>query len=371
MKILYLTNQVYLHGGIEKILSKKCNLWVEQYNYEVIVCTSEQHNKEFVYPLNKQVKTIDLGINYHRNLSYFNPLNLLKVVVHYYRLRKLINQLKPDIVISVNYTPEQYSIPFIAKHIPKIKEFHSSGSALKPTKGLFEKAKQRLFQLFNRYEAVVVLNEDEKQYYPFDNLVVIPNFIAVNESKQEFQKEKTIIAAGRIAAVKQFDHLIQAWALIAPEFPDWQVKLFGDGDDQLMQELKALINDLQLTNIRLMGATTALEEEMQKASIYAMTSATECFPMVLLEAMDAGMVCISYNCPTGPKNILQHQVDGILTPPDRVEEFAATLKALIIDEAGRINLVLAAKENCKRFSEVKVASQWNALFLSLKTRKHV
>jgi len=370
MKILYLTNQVYLHGGIEKILSKKCNLWVEQYNYEVIVCTSEQHNKEFVYPLNKQVDTIDLDINYYRNLSYFNPLNLLKVVVHFFRLKKLVNQLKPDIVISVNYTPEQYFIPFIAKHIPKIKEFHSSGSALKPPKGVFEKAKHRLFQLFQRYQAVVVLNEDEKQYYPFDNLVVIPNFIAVNKPRPEFQKEKTIIAAGRIAAVKQFDHLIQAWALIALEFPDWQVKIYGDGDDKLMQELIALINDLQLTNIKLMGATTTLEEEMQKASIYAMTSATECFPMVLLEAMDAGMVCVSYNCPTGPGNILQHKLDGILTQPDQIEQFAAALKALIIDDAGRSKLAVAANENCRRFSSIKVISQWNALFTKLHKEKY-
>jgi glycosyltransferase involved in cell wall biosynthesis len=369
MKILYLMDQMYLHGGGERILSQKINHIIDVWdsNFVVYLLTTDQQNKPFVYKLDSRLNHVDLNINYHKNLSYFHPKNIIKTLQHFFALKTKIALIRPDVIVSVSFTPDQYFLPFISKKIPLVKEFHSSGYlSHKKHKGI----KKWLFNLFGKYNALVLLNKDEKEFFPFNNLEVIPNFIQDHKDPLVKNKENTILAAGRIAAVKQFDHLIQAWALIALEFPDWQVKIYGDGDDKLMQELIALINDLQLTNIKLMGATTTLEEEMQKASIYAMTSATECFPMVLLEAMDAGMVCVSYNCPTGPGNILQHKLDGILTQPDQIEQFAAALKALIIDDAGRSKLAVAANENCRRFSSIKVISQWNALFTKLHKEKY-
>ena len=212
MKLVYLTNQLYLHGGIEKMLAQKLNYWKAFYGYDVILCTTEQKNNSFVYAINNKVKHIDLGINYYRDKSYFHPKNVLKSIIHYKALRVMLEEEQPDLVISVNYTPEQFLIPFIAKHIPKVKEFHSSGVKLKKPRSLIEKLKYRLFMLFGKYDALVVLNEDERKYYPFSNIFVIPNFLDLPKEARIIAKEKTIIAAGRIASVKQFDHLIEAWS---------------------------------------------------------------------------------------------------------------------------------------------------------------
>ena len=371
MKILYVTDQIYLHGGIEKMLAQKINYWTAYYGYEVLLCTSEQRNRDFVYGLDTRLKHIDLGINYYRDKSYFHFANLIKSITHFNALRKLIKKEKPDIIISVNYTPEQFILPLIAKQIPKVKEFHSSGVTLIEPKTIFGKLKYQLFLLMGRYEAQVVLNEDEKKYYPFQHLHVIPNFIDLSGKGESVQREKTILAAGRIAAVKQFDHLIKAWSLIALDFPDWQVKIFGDGDEILSAKLNQLIQELKVSNIKMMGPTSHLEQEMQKASIYAMTSASECFPMVLLEAQAAGLPIISYDCPNGPRNIIINNQDGWLTSYNEISIFAEKLGMLIKNEKVRKIMGIVAKQNVAQFSSEIVMKQWNELFIKLQKEKYV
>lgn len=365
MKILYVTDQMYLHGGIEKMLSQKINYWISYYGYEVLLCTSEQRNKEFVYATDAKLQHIDLGINYSRQSSYFHPKNIIRSISHFTALRKLIKKEQPDIIVSVNYTPEQYFLPFIEKGIPKVKEFHSSGVTIKKPNNTIDKLKHLLFLLLGRYQAQVVLNVDEKKYYPFRHLHVIPNFIEIKEIAAPLQREKTILAAGRIAPVKQFDHLIKAWATIAADFPEWQVKIFGDGDEVLSSKLEQLIQELNVPNIYLMGATVHLDQEMQKSSIYAMTSETECFPMVLLEAQAAGLAIVSYDCPNGPRNIITPDLDGILTPLNEIAIFAEKLTALLKKENKRKDMGIAAKEKINHFSTEKVMDQWNGLLQNI------
>ncbi len=365
MKILYLNNQLYLHGGIEKILSQKINHLIDEFNYDVILCTSEHKNNEFIYPLNEKVRHIDLRIDYERSKSYFHPLNLIKVFKHFRALKKVIKSEQPDIIISVNKTPEEFFIPFIEKHIPKVKEFHSSGSNFGTSKSIFGKLKRQLFNVFARYDSLVVLNQDEKKYYPFKNVKVIPNFINIESNTKISEKENTIIAAGRIAPVKQFDHLILAWSQIANKFPNWQVKIFGDGDAELMDKLNILILELNIPNIAMMGQTSNLKRDMDKASVFAMTSATECFPMVLLEAQNAQMALISYDCPYGPRNIIKDKVTGILTPHNSIDDFAKSLQNLLVDERQIENLGVQAQLHVTKFSEQKVMRKWQKLFNDL------
>lgn len=362
MKILYLTNQFYLHGGIEKILSQKINYLLKA-GYEVVLCTSEHQNNTFVYSINEKLKHIDLKIDYIRSKSYFHPRNLIKSWGHFKSLKKLIQKEQPDVVVSVNFTPEQYFIPFIEKKIPKVKEFHSSGDSLNFKNTLFGKLKKHLFNLFGHYDSLVVLNPDELKYYPFSNIKVIPNFIDLAENSIKNQtKQKVILAAGRIAPVKQFDHLITAWANIAPDFPDWQVKIFGEGDEVLTNKLKNQIKALEVNNIQLMGATDQLKEEMQKASVYAMTSANECFPMVLLEAQAAKMAIISYDCPNGPRNIIKDDISGVLVTRNSIDEFSEKLFGLMISEKNRLELGIVSKKEVYLYDKRRVMLIWENLF---------
>lgn len=363
---MYCTNQFYLHGGIEKITSEKMNYLSELMDYHVVLCTSEHKNKPFVYNLSDKVKHIDLGINYYRSISYFHPTNLIKMFKHFRLLKKCIKREKPDIIISVNYTPEQYFLPFLSKHIPKIKEFHSSGFKIKQPLTLTQKLKYQLFLLFEKYDVKVVLNNSEKGYYPFNNITVIPNFISTKvKTEINLNRTKTIIAAGRIAPVKQFDHLIFAWKQIASFHKEWSVEIYGDGDDKIISELNKMITQRNIPNVKLMGSTSKLGKKMQNASLYAMTSKTECFPMVLLEAMSNGLPVMSYNCPHGPAAIIENNKQGFLTEVNNITSFAEKLSYLISSDSIRTKMSGEAIHKAKQFQANVVMDQWNKLFLNI------
>ena len=363
MKILYLIDQFHQHGGVEKMLSLKIRSLMNDFGYEVLLVTFRQEQRAFVYPLPEGLVHIDLNIDYDLKQSYFSLRNLKKVAPHFYRLRKLIRKEKPDIIISTNFTPDQYFLPFIEPQIPKVKEIHSSGFVVTAEQSGI---RGKLFDLYKKYDKIVVLNKDEAKYYPHFATRIIPNFIETSPPTGNVEREKTVLAAGRIAPVKQFDHLIAAWAQIADRHPDWNLKIFGDGPEDLLQQLKAQITSLGLQKqVSLPGATAHLNEEMAKSKIYAMTSATECFPMVLLEAMQQGLAIISYDCPHGPRNIIEEGRSGILTKYNDVEAFASALDKLIGDSEKITYFAANSKQEVAKYNVAQVMQQWNHLFHEL------
>ena len=371
MKILFCTNQVNTHGGIERILSQKINFLIQDLGYEVYLSTFEQNNKKQVYKLDDNCKIKDLNVNYDSNASYYHPKNLLKVVQHYFKLKKEIKTINPDVVISISFTPDQYFIPFINKKIPKIKELHSSGSVV--AKGLSDGSvlskfyRNYLFNIFKKYNKLILLTKDEKQYFEPKNTVVIPNFTDF-EIKNNIERENTIIAVGRIADVKNFQDLVDIWHLIYEKYPDWKIKIFGDGDDEYIQNLKSKIENLGLTNSFLIfPSTDNVQIEMQKASIFAMTSLTECFPMVLLEAQICGLPIVSYDCPNGPRNIIKNKNDGFLIEDKNKNSFAEHLILLIENDNLRATLSQNAQLNVQRFSKINVIDKWKQLLKSLQS----
>ena len=119
MKILFLTDQTYHHGGIERILSQKINYLIDFYKHDVYLITTEQKSKNPVYNLDNRLNFIDLSINYNREISYFHPKNLIKTITHFLKLNQKISSINPDLIVSVSTSPEQYFLPFIHKKIPK------------------------------------------------------------------------------------------------------------------------------------------------------------------------------------------------------------------------------------------------------------
>lgn len=366
MKVVYYTDQVYLHGGIEKVLAQKLNYFANLSEYEVHLITTEQKGEQFCYPISDKVIHHDLEINYVREKSYFNPINFKKAPRHIRKLKSKLKEIQPTVLIVCNLAFDFYFIPFISKNIKTIKEFHASRYYYNQRLSKVSVFKKLLFRINDyiekKYTFIVLLNEDEKKYYKSDNLVVIPNAISSVSVKKPIEREKIIIAAGRMAQVKQFDHLIKAWSLIENDFPDWKVQIYGDGDEVLSKKLNVMISELSLSNIRLMGATNNLGEKMRKASIYALTSLTECFPMVLLEALSCGLPIISYDCPHGPKNIIKNNQDGILVEHNNIESFSNELSKIIRNEKLRTQMGITAINNVKRYSEDKVMEKWIQLF---------
>ena len=146
--------------------------------------------------------------------------------------------------------------------------------------------------------------------------------------------DKVVIAAGRVGDEKGFDGLFGAWKLVVRDPRDRQLKIFGSGS--ATKRLKRQIRSLEIEDsAHMMGFTSRLHEEMANASLYVMSSRKEGFPMVLLEAMAVGLPVVSYDCPTGPRDIIREGVDGHVVPDGDTAALAAAMSGLMSDPARR------------------------------------
>ncbi|WP_140937941.1 glycosyltransferase [Sphingobacterium lumbrici] len=347
--IVYVINQFYMHGGIQRMISHKIDAWIDNFGYKVTVITLNQGDNTIVYPPKNNFKLIDLGV------EDANKHKLKDLFVFTSRLKKILNQEEPDLVITSLTGIPSLIVPLIKPQIKKALEIHSSG-ALSVTNSWKYK-----WIFLNCYHKVVLLNEDEKQYYKLSNLTVIPNFITSEPHKDmTYENRKpTILAAGRIHPDKQYDHLIKIWELVYKEHPDWSLEVYGDGDAKLLNQYQEYITQTQLERIVFKPATQKLEEVMKGASLFVLTSDTECFPMVLIECKKSILPVISYDSPNGPRHIISN--DGILVEHNNIKNFASELSNLIKNEELRKQLANNAYVNQIKFSSVEVIKKWNEL----------
>ena len=371
MNIVFIIDQVYRHGGIEKILSVKANYFSNLPNFNVSILTTEQKDKAFCYQFNPTIQFLDININYHRNKSYFHPVNLLKLPKHILKLSSVLKQIQPDIVVVCSHSTDTYFIPFINRNIPKIKEFHySKFIEIEPRKHPKSFIQRWFFKFADyvekKYNKLVVLNDDEATYYPSKNVEVIPNPVTFTSDKVASLQNKIAIAVGRIAPVKGFDDLIDIWEKVIEHDQEWKLHIYGDGETDYVTYLQELIQHKQLKyNLILKGNTNNVKEVLLEGSMYLMTSHNECFPLVLLEAQTCGLPILAFDCPHGPRNIISKS-NGVLIPNRDKNLFANEIIALVKDRDRLINMGAEAKKNVATYTLENVMNKWVTLFKSLK-----
>ena len=192
----------------------------------------------------------------------------------------------------------------------------------------------------------------------------IPNTVARVEPPRADLSAKRIFAAGRYTAQKGYDLLIPAFAPVAQAHPDWELKLCGRGKNT--EQLRGLIAELGLEGrVILDGPTDDVPGEMAQASIYALSSRFEGFPLVLIEAMSKGMACVAFDCPTGPADIIDDHRNGLLVPARDVEGLTAALTEMVSDEALRGRCGDAAVETAERFTMAAIGPKWDEMMHAL------
>ncbi len=369
MKIVFVIDQVYLHGGIERVLSIKANYFASQPDYEIYILTTEQKDKSPCYEFNAKIVFQDLAINYNRQKSYFHPVNLLKLPKHIDRTRSVIKKIRPDTVVVCSHSMDTYFIPFINRKIPKVKEFHYS-KFIEEDKRKNPSLFKRIFFKFTdyvekKYDKLVILNRDEAGYYKSNNTVVIPNPLTFSPKSVSKLTNKVAITAGRVAHVKGYDILIDIWKIVNKTEKKWQLHIYGDGNSNYVHKLQDKINEYGLQDtLILKGSTNTIEEKMLNSSIFVMTSHNECFPLVLLEAQACGLPIVSFDCPHGPRNIISKE-NGVLVPHYDNEIFAEKLINLMQNKEELKKKGKNAKENSSKYELEIIMNLWSNMFQSL------
>jgi glycosyltransferase involved in cell wall biosynthesis len=170
-----------------------------------------------------------------------------------------------------------------------------------------------------------------------------------------------LLGVGRLTEQKGFDLLISTFARLAARHPDWDLIILGEGPSR--PQLEDLVRSHNLSErIFLPGQAGNIAEWYRAAEIYAMSSRFEGFPNTLAEALAHGLPAVSFDCDTGPRDIIRHQVDGLLVPAGDEDALAAALSRLMNNAALRQQFAMRAVEARERFSMERIAGMWEEVF---------
>lgn len=364
--------------GVEKILSVKANYLVDKLNYDVYIVTYNQQNRPIFFNFDKRIKIIDLDVGEFDNASSFikrHYNNYLKGEKFIKKLEILINEIKPDITISVGGN-EFFFVNKLKDQSIKLAEYHVTIGAFDVINANL-KGKQKIlsnlsFSKFKnnlkQYKKFIVLTKgDRKEWTNYSsNVISIPNpqtFDAFDEVST--LQSKVAIAVGRFEPQKQFDHLIILWNDVVKSYPDWILKLKGSGSEK--QNYLDLIAryDLQ-QNVILEEPSHDMINFYKNASMYLMASTFEGFSLVMLEALELGLPIVAYDCKYGPSELVENNKTGFLVAPKDKTTYLNNILKLIENEDLRIEMGKNAKLKAKNYQLEKIMNKWDVLFKSLK-----
>lgn len=364
-KIIILVDQLNSHGGIEKLVAIKANYWATMYNYDVTIISTEQLGKPLIYSLSEKVKFIDLAINYNREKSYFSFSNSIKFISNVFKIQSYILSQKPHFVLVASHIPITYFLPFLIRKSKIIKEFHFSK---------FYRVKQLDFKsrilnfIESKYDFLVVLSKEEQSFYHSTNTVVIPNPIEnndINYTSDITNNENIAVAVGRFAAVKQLEKMIEIWSQFIQYNSSWKLFIFGTIGNDYYKKMEQLVIEKNMQDaIIFKGQSDTIQNEIAKAKVLLMTSLQECFPMVILEANAVGIPVISFDSPTGPRNIIHNNLDGILVEYNNCDSFVTELIKFDSDKNFQTLLSKNAKKNAENYAIDTIMDKWNELIFN-------
>lgn len=382
MRIIYLYTAFTTMGGADRILIQKANYLAEHLGHEVYIVTDSQEERPYSFPLSRQIKHIDLAINFgnmYGHALFINFFYYMQLMNKYKkRLEKLLAELQPDIVIST-LGREMDFLTSLKDGSRKIGEAHIAKKYMRnlhllENRGSIPKIiahhwRHKQEQKIKQLDAFVVLtDEDSGNWESVRETTVIPNPLTIQTAQKSLCTNKVAISVGRLSEQKGYDLLVEAWKDVTEKHPDWQLRIYGEGEwkDRLLA--KIALYHLE-NHIRLCPPTRHIMERYTESAFYILSSRFEGFGLVLTEAMACGLPCVSFACPSGPAEIIRQQEDGLLVENGNVKKLAESINYMIEHENVRKEMGKKAAENVQRFSESRIMEQWERLFNSLISEK--
>lgn len=371
MKIAFTIDSMYNSGGMERILTTIANHLSQ--SYTVYIITAFQKDRPYFYRLDNKVHSFDLGVVVP-NVSGFTFYAPVKKA-YWMRLKEFLFSEHFDVVTSLGGLDLDF-LPKIHDGSKKIVWFHFAIDIAKTTwiKGKDIKSRfianlitLRRIYYARKYDKIVVLSKtDLRRWLRYTNKVVtIYNPVTIFVDGSSECKSKRVIAVGRLDYQKGFDYLIKAWKQIYKEYPDWKLDIYGDGP--LRKELEVQIKDNGLSHVlHLQGVSSNIVREYQNHSFIVLSSRAEGFPLVLIEASACGLPIVSFDCPSGPSEIVEHGGNGFLVSPvGNIDAMANRVMQLMADKSLRQKMGRRSLELSQRFKLENIAAEWIELYNQL------
>lgn len=378
LRIVYLTPALYSAGGIERVVATKANFFAERLGYDVTVIVTEGKGRDRFFPMSDRIEIINYELHFERlwQLPFLKKVfvYLCKQWEYKRRIKTDLMRIRPDFVI----TTLRREINFITKINDgsiKIGELHVNRANYRNFDSRNSNILKRWFARLwmnnllghlRHLDKMVVLTDNAVNDWPeLSNVVKIPDALPFRIDDRSDMSAKRIISIGRYDYDKGNDLLLQAWAIIEKQMPEWTLDIYGNGNIAPYQnQITELGVDPQ--RCHLYGPVTDVKKEYLSSSVFVLPSRFEGFGLVIIESMACGVPVVSFDCENGPRSIITDGEDGFLIPPFDINLLAKKIMLLMNDHELRCAMGVNAQKAASQYEMDKIGLQWRLLFDELK-----
>ncbi len=359
MRIVYLIERIDSAGGIQRSLSVRANELVERYEHEIVIVCTEKSTGIPYYRLHPKIRLVFLD-------SLTSKPSVLGRILLRHRQSKQIKRLNPDLIISAKYTLHNLFFHFLrgpAKLVSELRE--PKALYMANITSIKSKINATIRNwVFAKQDLLILLTEADKRNWGFANAAVVPNPLTIDVAQQSPLTNKKVLAVGRLTAVKGYDKLLAAWQIVSKQYPDWHLKICGEGElyAALIEQAERLgiLDTLEIPNM-----SASVIPEYLSSSVFVLTSQYEAFGNVLLEAKACGVPSVAFDCPEGPREIICDGEDGFLVELNNVSDFASKIMLLIEDQQLRTAMGRRALTNAAKYHPDAIISKYHEALLSV------
>ncbi len=355
MKIVYSIKGLNFSGGTERVTIIEANALAER-GHEVHIVSFVGKGEQPFFTVSPKVKCHYLAPPKDRHLFPFRDIR--RIIL----LKKLYKQINPDFIIIVDAGRSFVNIPASRGYKTITWEHFNINSSYRITHILSRRIAAK------HSDCIVTLTSSDAQSYinklNAKKALSIYNPITIDNSVKTDLRNKRVLAIGRIVTQKGFDMLAEAWAVAVKQAPEWKLRIIGEGNKKDL--LKCKIKEFGIEdNVEVLPPTKNVKEEYALASLYVLSSRFEGLPLVLIEAMSVGLPIVSFDCETGPRDIVNDGVTGILVPVSDVKRLGDEMARLMNSPERLKQFSKNAIIESHKFDIENILGQWENLLATL------
>lgn len=358
-KLLVYVNSMNAFGGIERVIANLSSRLADYYDITILVKDAPVS----AYALDDRVHmdSIDaeLKMNMGNRLQRIAsaPINIFKSIP---KLRRYLRQHHFDVIytafpttgVEVYFADKTYRNKIVASEHASYYAYNS----------VYRKMKKWLYPRLSAISVPTTMDTEIYQKLGY-KAVYIPHLTTYTEVFDNPLNSKTVINVGRLTGDKQQMLLLEMWKQIEEVVREtsWKLQIIGSGEEK--ERLEQYVQDNSVIQVEFVPHTTQIKDYYKKAALFAFTSKMEGFGMVLLEAMSFGVPCISFDCPSGPRDIIKDGKNGFLIPCYDVEQFKKMIvKYIRLSDLDRQRFGQGATDTIQQWSNKHIIEQWTNLF---------
>ena len=342
-RVILLTWNAHGHGGVPRTVVNMANYLARDREVEILSVKGKARRS--TYPIDESVRVTFLADESSE------------------ALREVLLDRRPSVVVTSRPVLHQHAVQVAEGRHVLIGQEHNNFE----TRTANPEIRSRLEEALHGLDAFTVLTDTDARDYRATwpdarvQISVIRNALPFDVAGSLPPLENpVIVAAGRLVPEKGFDRLIEAFAVVAADHPEWELHVAGMGPAE--QDLRRLGDELGLGDrLRLLGHVDDLDTRMRSAAFLATASHYEGFAMVLIEAMSQGLPTLAYDCPRGPREVIRNGETGFLVPDGDSEAYVAALRELVEDVDLRRRMGAAALDQATDYTIERIGDQWDEL----------